>query len=89
MSERERPPWSYWVSPGQLLAGPYPGLLGPVDALVAAGIQSFVDLTHPGEKPPYESLLPKGVHYRRVPIVDHSTPDSPDHMSTILAHIRE
>lgn len=85
----ERPLWTYWVTPGQLLAGPYPGLLGPVDALVAAGIQSFVDLTHPGEKPPYEHLLPGGVHYRRVPIDDHGTPNSQDHMSTILAHIRE
>lgn len=85
----ERPSWTYWVSPGQLLAGPYPGLLGPVDALLAAGIQSFVDLTHPHEKPPYEGLLPKGIAYRRLPIADHSTPDSPEHMSTILAHIRE
>jgi hypothetical protein len=86
---RERPPWTYWVVPGELLAGPYPGLGGPLHALMDAGIRSFVDLTHPGEKLPYESLLPQGTHYRRLSINDHGTPETQDHMSTILAHIRE
>jgi hypothetical protein len=42
---RERPPWTYWVIPGELLAGPYPGLGGPLHALVDTG-------AHAGEKLP-------------------------------------
>jgi protein-tyrosine phosphatase len=60
-----------------------------VDAIVAAGIQSFVDLTHRGEKPEYESLLPEGVYYRRAAISDHGVPDTEADMTGILVHIRE
>jgi hypothetical protein len=44
-------PNSYWVQPGRLLAGEYPGSMSRADAmervqrLLAAGITSFVDLT--------------------------------------------
>ena len=85
----ERPPWTYWVKPGELLAGPYPGTGGPLHTLLAVGIQSFVDLTQPGEKPPYDSLLPQGIHYRRLPFKDHGTPETHEHMDAILAQIRE
>ena len=43
---------SFWVAPGKLLAGYYPGDLDPAQelvklrALLAAGVRSFVDLTH-------------------------------------------
>ena len=42
---------SYWVEPGRLLAGSYPE---DVQALQAAGVTLFVDLTEEGELPPYD-----------------------------------
>ena len=87
-------PNSYWVQPGRLLAGEYPGSMSRADAmervqrLLAAGITSFVDLTEEGEVPEYETLLPElteqRVRYRRLPILDHSVPDSSAHMARIL-----
>jgi len=41
----------YWVEPGSILAGEYPGALDPdeaahrVDLLIANGVRTFVDLT--------------------------------------------
>jgi ADP-ribosylglycohydrolase/protein-tyrosine phosphatase len=87
-------PNSYWVQPGRLLAGEYPGSMSRAEAmervrkLLAAGITSFIDLTEEGELPEYEKLLPdateRRVRYRRLPILDHSVPDSPAHMARIL-----
>lgn len=87
-------PNSYWVQPGRLLAGEYPGSMSRADAmervqrLLAAGITSFIDLTEQGELPEYDTLLPdlteRRVHYRRLAILDHSLPDSPAHMARIL-----
>lgn len=87
-------PNSYWVQPGRLLAGEYPGSMSRADAmervqrLLSAGVTSFVDLTELGELPEYETLLPelteRRVHYRRLPMLDHSVPDSPAHMARIL-----
>lgn len=87
-------PNSYWVLPGRLLGGEYPGSTSRGDAiervrkLLNAGIDSFVDLTEEGELPAYESLLPglteQRVSYRRLPIVDHSIPESPAHMARIV-----
>ena len=87
-------PNSYWVEPGRLLAGEYPGSMSRTDAmerlqkLLRAGIDSFIDLTEDGELPVYDNLLPslieRDVHYRRMPIVDHGLPDSPAHMTQIL-----
>ena len=87
-------PNSYWVQPGRLLAGEYPGSMSRADAmervqrLLAAGITSFIDLTEEGELPEYAGLLPelteRRVHYRRLPILDHSLPDSAAHMARIL-----
>ena len=82
-------PNSYWVQPGRFLAGEYPGSMSRADAMervhriLAAGITSFIDLTEEGELPEYENLLPD-VRYRRMPILDHSVPDSPAHMVRIL-----
>lgn len=85
---------SYWVSPGRLLAGEYPGSMSRADAmariekLLRAGVTSFIDLTEEGELPEYDNLLPElteqHIQYRRLPILDHGLPDSPGHMSEIL-----
>jgi protein-tyrosine phosphatase len=87
-------PNCYWVQPGALLAGEYPGSMSRADAmervrkLLAAGVTSFIDLTEEGELPEYEKLLPelteRRVRYRRMPVLDHSVPDSPAHMARIL-----
>src|ERR1043165_5743119 len=80
-------PNSYWVQPGRLLAGEYPGSMARADAmermrkLLAAGITSFIDLTEEGEMPEYGNLLPelteRRVRYRRLPVLAHSRPDPP------------
>ena len=87
-------PNSYWVQPGRLLAGEYPGSMSRADAmervqrLVRAGVTSFIDLTEEGELPAYDDLLPEltgqRVRYRRLPQPDHSVPDSPAHMARLL-----
>jgi protein-tyrosine phosphatase/ADP-ribosylglycohydrolase len=87
-------PNSYWVQPGRLLAGEYPGSMSRADAmervqrLLAAGVTSFIDLTEEGELPEYDTLLPelteRRVRYRRLPILDHGLPDSAAHMARIL-----
>jgi ADP-ribosylglycohydrolase len=87
-------PNSYWVQPGRLLAGEYPGSMSRAEAmervrkLLAGGITSFIDLTEEGELPEYEKLLPdlteRRVRYRRLPVLDHSVPESPAHMARIL-----
>ncbi len=87
-------PNSYWVQPGRLLAGEYPGSMSRADAmervqrLLRAGVNSFIDLTEEGELPGYDELLPElteqRVRYRRLPHLDHSVPDSPAHMARVL-----
>ena len=92
-------PDSYWVKPGQFLAGEYPGRAdvettrGRVDALLEAGIDFFIDLTDAGELPPYVDLLKEQalVHgmrtfYTRIAIVDHGIP-TPKMMNSILDRI--
>ena len=82
---------SYWVIPDRLLAGKYPGGKNPQEierrlgALLEAGFDAFVDLTEPGELPPYEPYLPESAHYARKPIPDHGIPRQPSHMAEILA----
>jgi ADP-ribosyl-[dinitrogen reductase] hydrolase len=84
---------TYWVQPGRWLSGEYPGaasrdaLEARVAALVELGIDAFVDLTAPGEMPPYDSALPAQVRHIRKPIPDHGTPLEPAHMQEILATI--
>ncbi len=46
---------AYWVSPGQLMAGEYPGAKDPMEAhrkiygLLQLGIRTFINLMEPGE----------------------------------------
>ena len=90
----DRPlPNSYWVLPGRFLAGEYPASGGKRGAeerlggLLAAGIDLFIDLTEPGECPPYDELLPGSVYYLRKPIPDHDVPRDPQHMREIQDEI--
>ena len=94
---------AYWATP-LLLATEYPGDFEPnvaaakLDALLAAGIREFMDLTHPHELVPYEALLreraaavgliPDQVRYRRLPIVDMGVPDEAQ-LEEILAALHE
>jgi ADP-ribosylglycohydrolase len=91
----ERPlPNTYWVLPGSLLAGEYPYGSAPEDTLVrlqrllAAGIDTFIDLTHSGERPEYSALLPPQVDYWRSPIYDSSVPAEAAHMRDIQARLQ-
>ncbi|HVM71699.1 MAG TPA: hypothetical protein VMT91_08065 [Anaerolineales bacterium] len=81
-------PETYWVLPGSFLAGAYP--LTALDETVAhlcmasfleAGLNSFIDLTSPGELPPYLPVLQQEsahygipVDYQRLVIQDKGLP---------------
>jgi ADP-ribosyl-[dinitrogen reductase] hydrolase len=88
-------PNSYWVVPGRFLAGEYPGGRAPeptgarLERLLAAGIDFFLDLTAPGERPPYDRELPPHVKYVRHAIEDHGTPQDPAEMTAILATLAD
>ncbi len=81
----------YWVEPGRILAGEYPGALtddtahAKVNLLVDHGIRTFVDLTaSPDGMEPYEHLLVeaadrRGLDLQRIP---HPIPD----MGALPAH---
>jgi hypothetical protein len=89
-------PESYWVIPGQFLAGEYP-LRGEIEEFVLriaayldAGIDTFIDLTEVGELIPYESLLReasrvsgRAITYHRFSIGDYGLP-STEKMKNIL-----
>lgn len=83
-------PNTYWVLPGLLLAGEHPSGLTPeatrqrVTTLLAAGIECFLDLTHPTEIEPYDHALPFHIEYLRKPIRDHGLPEKREHMMEIL-----
>jgi protein-tyrosine phosphatase len=75
----------YWVVRGRLLATEYPGAkdeekaLRKLQVLRDAGVNSFVDLTEPGEQTwggatmvPYSELLGPDVAYKRFAIPDTS-----------------
>jgi ADP-ribosylglycohydrolase len=82
-------PNSYWVEPGRLLAGEHPdggneaATRARLDALMAAGVRSFIDLTGPDEVPGYQPLLPPQVAYENFPIPDHSVPRSTQQMREV------
>jgi predicted protein tyrosine phosphatase len=89
-------PESYWVIPGQFLAGEYPGRMSFQDtsdrlrALLMAGVDTFIDLTSPEEHPPYKSELDDesaalglSTTYWRFPIDDFGLPTH-DQMEKIL-----
>ncbi|GAB4488504.1 MAG: protein-tyrosine phosphatase family protein [Anaerolineales bacterium] len=94
-------PESYWVIPAQFLAGEYPGTpyfaeltRQRLDLFLAAGFDTFMDLTTPGEIEPYEPLLREqaayynlSVQYTRFPIRDFSLPQ-PAQMTTTLNAIQ-
>lgn len=95
-------PCTYWVVAGRLLAGEYPlssfGTDGSrrhrLNQYLDAGVTHFIDLTQPGEKEPYDSLLFEearrkgisGVTYQRLYIPDFSVPDT-SRMNEILDSI--
>lgn len=97
------PPGTYWVEPARVLAGAYPGHVDPayaaarVAGLLELGIDWFLDLTWPGELPPYEQLLPSPyepgryppVTYSRRPIRDHDLPRNVAQMAEILDELDE
>lgn len=102
MSETPRPiPESYWVEPGRLLAGEYPGHFDEnqarrrIDALLEAGLDTFIDLTRQGEVYDYSGILTdqaraygiEARHYR-FPIGDFGLP-TPGLMKAILDQIDE
>ncbi len=88
----------YWVEPGKLLAGEYPGDLNEqtakdkIAALLEAGVTAFIDLTErrDGLKP-YAQFLDAarapgghGVSYHHFPIRDYSVPSSSAVTTSIL-----
>ena len=88
---------AYWLLDGQLLAGPYPGAADEeaarrkLEAFLAAGIRSFIDLTEDVDPlAPYEPILEEvasqmgiDVRYERYAIRDMSVPTT-ELMATIL-----
>jgi ADP-ribosylglycohydrolase len=88
---------TYWVVPGRLLVGEYPGSRSRAQSMerlrrfLEAGVTCFIDLTEPGEMPAYDLLLPfetpagQRVEYLREPITDHDVPAAPETMGRILA----
>jgi hypothetical protein len=90
----DRPlPNTYWVISDRLLAGEYPGGSTDPDTqmrlarLRAAGIDSFIDLTEPGELLPYQHWLPATAQYLRSPIIDQSVPYNVSQTRQVLAAI--
>lgn len=90
-------PESYWVVPGSFLAGGYPvfSIDKSINSLVlsdflAAGFNTFFDLTRPEELPPYLPALQKeaarfgiSINYQRFHIQDKGLP-SHEQMSALL-----
>jgi ADP-ribosyl-[dinitrogen reductase] hydrolase len=86
---------TYWVLPGQVLAGEHPSgttreaTRERLQRLIEAGVECFIDLTEPGEVKPYDDELPFSVEYLRKPIRDHGIPAQPSHMAEILDCLRD
>lgn len=88
----------YWVVPGKLLAGEYPGNLDDessrerIEALKEAGIAVFIDLTEEVERfttlRPYAQWLAPARH-RRFPIPDADIPPTPEQTAATLDAIDE
>lgn len=96
-NEPERPiPESYWVAPGRLLAGEYPGQYTSestrqrVDDLLEAGFDTFIDLTRPNETVPYYRILLEEAELYEVRVERHNFPigdfglPTPEGMRSIL-----
>jgi protein-tyrosine phosphatase len=90
-------PNTYWVIPGQLLAGEYPGARDREEArsrlrkFLQAGVRHFIDLTEAGELTPYAEILTEEAgseaSYERFPIRDVSVPEEPKIVAEIIAAI--
>ena len=94
-------PESYWVEPGRLLAGEFPGGFDRevtrkrINALLEAGFDTFIDLTGPNERIAYTQTLfdeakvyELDVKYYRFPVKDFGLP-AHDRMKSILDKIDE
>jgi hypothetical protein len=83
-------PQAFWVEEGRLLAGDHPAGANPsqlrvrLAKLLAAGINSFIDLTMPGECVNYVPLLAAGIRYQRIELVDHQVPSDAALMTQVL-----
>jgi hypothetical protein len=87
---------SYWVIPGRLLAGEYPGQYGEertrqrIDAFIEAGFHMFMDLTTSNENEPYSGILMEQARVYDVEVVHHRFPigdfglPTPERMNSIL-----
>lgn len=86
----------YWLIPGKLLAGEYPGYATDpgtrlkLNRFLALGVNSFIDLTEPHELHPYEPVLATAaasqglsVDYRRMAIKDLGVPSAAE-MTAVL-----
>ena len=94
-------PETYWLVPGRLLVGEYPGSQSRADAMerlrrfLLAGVTCFVDLTEPRELPSYEALLPfatpdgRRVEYLREPLPDHGVPETREVMARVIALLND
>ena len=93
---------SYWLIPGQLLAGEYPGTYVLADTreklatFVDAGIRTFIDLTEERELPAYDRVLHElaaeraiEIRHIRQSIRDYCTPRDRAQMARILSTIRD
>ena len=94
-------PDSYWLIPGQFLAGEYPGTYNEADTreklakFLDVGIRTFINLTEARELSGYEEILRdlsaergiETVHVRQS-IRDYDTPRERAQMIEILATIR-
>lgn len=84
---------SYWVVAGSLLAGEHPSDETPqesarrLQSLLDAGIDSFLDLTYPGERADYHTMMPADVRVVRASIRDTSIPVDIAEMRSIQAHL--
>lgn len=103
MTEQEKRPIleSYWVVPGQLLAGEHPAQFDQevtrrrLEALLEAGFDTFIDLTRPNETFSYHTILPeeakihaRKVVYQRFSIGDFGLP-TPEQMNSLLDTLAE
>lgn len=87
---------SYWVVPGQLLAGEYPGRYESeatrqrIDTLLEAGFDTFIDLTRPNEVAPYIGTLLEEAKFYDINVERHNFPIGdfglpvPETMTSIL-----
>lgn len=97
MSLPDRPiPESYWVIPGQFLAGEYPSHRDEararqrLTAFLNLGFETFIDLTNPGERLAYAPLLEqdaaaygRSIRHLQFPFPDFSIP-APAVMTAVL-----